>query len=254
MSNQFSSPNHVCMAEMRPNPGHDHLFVVTTAQCNSPSSLSFGVTDWRPLPSFNVHKGAPATPFHHQIQLAAQHRESAKARRRVPTSQRKRTKLSCDACKVKRCKCLRTGPIFSSAYTQDDNSLAPCENCVEAGIECMSTLPRKQRIYGSVEQLGCRYQALDALVFGLCPDLPADATPEELVEYGRRRGVTMPNLGTKFEVSKSLTTSSLNITSPIPPPNASRLIKTTVSNGATTTTTTITSTTTTLCRTPLVVH
>jgi proline utilization trans-activator len=225
MSNSGSNnPNHVYKAEMGPNPGHGDPFAFTAAPYASSSSLSSGVADRRPLPNFDVHKGVPTTPVPSNIQSAAQRRESAKARRRVPTSQRKRTKLSCDACKAKRCKCLRTGPTPDSDDTQDDSHLAPCKNCVDAGIECVTTLPRKQRIYGSVEQLDRRYRALDALVSGLFPDLPSDATPEELVEYGRQRGVAMPDLGTESDAPKSPTTSSLNITSPSSPPNAGRRI------------------------------
>ncbi|ETS75077.1 hypothetical protein PFICI_13561 [Pestalotiopsis fici W106-1] len=224
MSNPGPNPNNVYKPEMGPTPGHGDPFGFTSAPYASSSSLSSGVTDRRPLPNFDVHKGVPATPVPSNIQSAAQRRESAKARRRVPTSQRKRTKLSCDACKAKRCKCLRTGPTPDSDDTQDDSHLAPCKNCVDAGIECVTTLPRKQRIYGSVEQLDRRYRALDALVSGLFPDLPSDATPEELVEYGRQRGVAMPDLGTESDAPKSPTTSSLHITSPSSPPNAGRRI------------------------------
>ncbi|KAI4597244.1 hypothetical protein KJ359_004757 [Pestalotiopsis sp. 9143b] len=214
MADPGSNPNHVYKSEMGSTPGHGDPFAFPTARYTSSSSLSSAVADRRPLPNFDIHKGPAVTPVPSTIQSAAQRRESAKARRRVPTSQRKRTKLSCDACKAKRCKCLRSGPTPDSDDTQDDTHLAPCKNCVDAGIECVTTLPRKQRIYGSVEQLDRRYRALDALVVGLFPDLPPDATPEELIEYGRQRGVAMPDLGGEPEPSKSPTASSLNITSP----------------------------------------
>lgn len=42
-----------------------------------------------------------------------------------------------------------------------------CSNCLSSGIKCQSTLPRKQRVYGSVESLSLRYRALEALVQGL---------------------------------------------------------------------------------------
>jgi proline utilization trans-activator len=45
----------------------------------------------------------------------------------------------------------------------------PCQSCLEVGVSCESTLPRKTRIYGSVETLSLRYRALDALIKGLYP-------------------------------------------------------------------------------------
>lgn len=38
-----------------------------------------------------------------------------------------------------------------------------------SGVQCESKLPRKQRVYGSVETLSLRYRALEALVKGLFP-------------------------------------------------------------------------------------
>ena len=45
----------------------------------------------------------------------------------------------------------------------------PCQSCLEVGVSCESTLPRKTRIYGSVETLSLRYRVLDALIKGLYP-------------------------------------------------------------------------------------
>ena len=45
----------------------------------------------------------------------------------------------------------------------------PCQSCLEVGVSCESTLPRKTRIYGSVETLSLRYRVLDALMKGLYP-------------------------------------------------------------------------------------
>jgi len=45
----------------------------------------------------------------------------------------------------------------------------PCQSCLEVGVNCESTLPRKTRIYGSVETLSLRYRVLDALIKGLYP-------------------------------------------------------------------------------------
>ncbi|KAI0880176.1 uncharacterized protein GGS22DRAFT_193523 [Annulohypoxylon maeteangense] len=124
----------------------------------------------------------------------AQQREQLKARRRVPNSQRKRTQVSCDACKTRRCKCVRlqsTPRAGNDATTHD--YLPPCKLCVETGIPCVTSMPRKQRVYGSVENLDKRYRALEALVSGLFPDLNPRASADELVAFGQDRAIAMPD-------------------------------------------------------------
>ncbi len=71
---------------------------------------------------------------------------------------RKRALVSCDRCKLRRARCIR------------DNPKEPCADCKMSGVQCESKLPRKQRVYGSVETLSLRYRALEALVKGLYPD------------------------------------------------------------------------------------
>ncbi|KAI8937842.1 hypothetical protein NX059_005535 [Plenodomus lindquistii] len=70
---------------------------------------------------------------------------------------RKRALVSCDRCKLRRARCIRDGP--------DE----PCADCKASGTQCESKLPRKQRVYGSVETLSLRYRALESLVKGLFP-------------------------------------------------------------------------------------
>ncbi|KAF1913799.1 fungal-specific transcription factor domain-containing protein [Ampelomyces quisqualis] len=70
---------------------------------------------------------------------------------------RKRALVSCDRCKLRRARCIR------------DNADEPCADCQLSGVQCESKLPRKQRVYGSVETLSLRYRALEALVKGLFP-------------------------------------------------------------------------------------
>jgi len=70
---------------------------------------------------------------------------------------RKRALVSCDRCKLRRARCIRDRP--------DE----PCADCNSSGVACESKLPRKQRVYGSVETLSVRYRALEALVKGLFP-------------------------------------------------------------------------------------
>jgi proline utilization trans-activator len=71
---------------------------------------------------------------------------------------RKRALISCDRCKVRRARCIR------------DNADETCADCRISGVHCESKLPRKQRVYGSVETLSLRYRALEALVKGLFPE------------------------------------------------------------------------------------
>jgi proline utilization trans-activator len=71
---------------------------------------------------------------------------------------RKRALVSCDRCKVRRARCIR------------ENADEICADCRISGVHCESKLPRKQRVYGSVETLSLRYRALEALVKGLFPE------------------------------------------------------------------------------------
>lgn len=117
-------------------------------------------------------------------------------RRTVPNELRKRTSKSCDLCKTRRVKCVR--PI-----TEDgENTLAPCENCTTLQVACQSALPRKTRIYGSLESLSARYRLLEALVKALFPG--RDINDEQLAEIAREYGVSIPTIHPSEE-SSSLT-------------------------------------------------
>ncbi|KAK6614187.1 C6 transcription factor [Botrytis cinerea] len=97
---------------------------------------------------------------------------------RIADHLRKRALVSCDRCKKRRVRCSRVG---------ED----PCENCVEARVECKSTLPRKTRIYGSVETLSMRYRVLDALVKGLLPNKDTNEI-DVLYEIAAEHKITLP--------------------------------------------------------------
>ena len=90
--------------------------------------------------------------------------DSAKGKKtgkaRIPDHLRRRALVSCDRCKKRRIRCLRSSG-------SDANEA--CQSCLEVGVNCESTLPRKTRIYGSVETLSLRYRVLDALIKGLYP-------------------------------------------------------------------------------------
>ncbi|RYO93131.1 hypothetical protein DL766_004821 [Monosporascus sp. MC13-8B] len=74
---------------------------------------------------------------------------------------------------------------------------------------------RTQRVYGSVENLDKRYRSLEALVSGLFPAL-AKASAEDLVEFGRSKGITMPDFNDTSEQTRpsSAGPSGTTITSP----------------------------------------
>lgn len=80
-----------------------------------------------------------------------------RSRDKVDPAPRKRALVSCDRCKVRRARCIR------------DNPDEPCTDCKVSGVLCESKLPRKQRVYGSVETLSLRYRALESLVKGVFP-------------------------------------------------------------------------------------
>ena len=98
---------------------------------------------------------------------------------RVPERQRRRAAVSCDFCKHRRAKCIRGLPQ------------EPCTNCVANRIKCESTLPRKQRVYGSIESLSIRYRALDALVRGLFQDENINDL-DTLYRIGEEKHISMP--------------------------------------------------------------
>lgn len=80
---------------------------------------------------------------------------------RIPDHLRRRALASCDRCKKRRIRCSRSGG-------SDANE--SCQSCLDVAVACESTLPRKTRIYGSIETLSVRYRVLDALIKGLYPD------------------------------------------------------------------------------------
>ncbi|KAJ9193460.1 transcriptional regulator family: Fungal Specific TF [Paecilomyces variotii] len=108
--------------------------------------------------------------------------EPRRSRRRVPEELRKRTELSCDLCRKRRCKCVRR---------KADES---CRTCQQNNVECVSTFRRKTRLYGSLETVRDRYRCLEAIVNSAFPDEPT-RTVEDLLSLGQRHGFAMPQTG-----------------------------------------------------------
>ncbi|KAF2654581.1 hypothetical protein K491DRAFT_693763 [Lophiostoma macrostomum CBS 122681] len=92
---------------------------------------------------------------------------------------RKRALVSCDRCKLRRARCVRT---------RLDEA---CADCVASGLTCEQKLPRKQRIYGSVESLSLRFRALECLVKGLFPGEDISDT-DTLFKIAASRQIEMP--------------------------------------------------------------
>jgi proline utilization trans-activator len=92
---------------------------------------------------------------------------------------RKRALVSCDRCKLRRARCIR------------DNADEPCVDCRISGVNCESKLPRKQRVYGSVETLSLRYRALESLVKGLFPQENTQDT-NVVFQLAATRNIPMP--------------------------------------------------------------
>ncbi|THU94007.1 hypothetical protein K435DRAFT_967041 [Dendrothele bispora CBS 962.96] len=101
-------------------------------------------------------------PGHSQAQEASSSLTSsadARSKRRVSESLRRRTEVSCDRCKIRKFRRVRSS-----------GEKRPCAACAQAAEICESTLPRKQRVYASINQLSIRYRALDHLLRQLLPD------------------------------------------------------------------------------------
>ncbi|OAA55867.1 Transcription factor [Niveomyces insectorum RCEF 264] len=85
-------------------------------------------------------------------------------RRLVPDQLRKRAAVSCDFCKVRRRKCIRTTPQ------------GPCRLCRDNGVECVASIPRKPRSQASSEDRCPRCRVLDDLFRHLFPGVAVDDT------------------------------------------------------------------------------
>ncbi|TAQ91361.1 hypothetical protein B7494_g283 [Chlorociboria aeruginascens] len=103
---------------------------------------------------------------------------------RIPDHLRRRTLVSCDRCKKRRIRCIKA----VDAHGQES-----CQSCLDIAVTCESTLPRKTRIYGSVETLSLRYRVLDALIKGLYPQRDTDNI-DTLYEIAESQDIMIPDL------------------------------------------------------------
>jgi proline utilization trans-activator len=105
---------------------------------------------------------------------------SKKAKRRVPDTQRQRVSVSCDRCKIRKIRCIRP-----SGSNDGD-----CAACAQLNLACEATLPRKQRVYASYDQLQLRYRLLDGLVKKLFPGENVE-TVEGILDLANRQGIEL---------------------------------------------------------------
>jgi proline utilization trans-activator len=141
----------------------------------------------RPGSSSNIGRSTEAGPSSQRFVLGeslavkmSQADGGDNRRRRVPDELRQRSEISCDRCKKRKRRCIRS---------PDDEKCAACE---EAGAECQSTLPRKRRNLPS--QLSLRYATLDAIIRKTYPDVDTDDM-EQLQRIAEELGVDIPVRG-----------------------------------------------------------
>lgn len=107
------------------------------------------------------------------------HPPQKKLKRRVPDTHRQRVSVSCDRCKVRKIRCIRIS---------GEND--PCAACAQLSLDCESTLPRKQRVYASYDQLQLRYRALDTLIKRLYPGENVESV-DDICELARKQGIDL---------------------------------------------------------------
>lgn len=121
-------------------------------------------------------------------------------RRVVPKELRKKALFSCDLCKKKKVACKRT--IKGNNARHEDTTVA-CDSCIKRGHECTTTIKRKRRQMGPVENIGLHYKCLSSLVQGLFPDLDVNNI-DLLIEVGLKMQIDMPSRETLSQNSTDL--------------------------------------------------
>lgn len=101
-------------------------------------------------------------------------------RRLVAPDKRKKASFSCDRCKVRKIACHRQDPS------------SPCTGCTKTGINCATTIKRKKKIRGPIENIGLHYKCLHVLVKNLFPDVDVNNI-DALIDIGERHGILMPS-------------------------------------------------------------
>ena len=156
--------------------------MTTTASASTVTSLSMPTAPAATVSSNHQHRGTTTTTTTTTTTITAAATATTAtttSSRRVPLDKRKRTETSCDKCKSRKQKC-RKEPGHDA-----------CRYCFNHGIECLTTQPRKKRLYGSVEGLGNRLALLESLVKGLLPEADVSSI-DEMRQLGHSLGIALP--------------------------------------------------------------
>lgn len=101
-------------------------------------------------------------------------------RRLIPPDKRKKASFSCDRCKIRKIACHRKSPSLC------------CAGCEKVGASCETTIKRKKKIRGPIENIGLHYKCLLALIQYLFPEIDVNNI-DALIDVGERNGVSMPS-------------------------------------------------------------
>ncbi|ODV95639.1 hypothetical protein PACTADRAFT_69133 [Pachysolen tannophilus NRRL Y-2460] len=130
-------------------------------------------------------------------------------RRVVKAEDRKRALFSCDRCKVRKIACQR---ISDDSNLKHDTKTA-CVQCKKSNLECTTTIKRKKRVHGPIENIGLHYKCLLTIVGGLYPDKDVNNI-DVLIELGTSLNLKMPSRdGISKEEENSLKDIAILLTS-----------------------------------------
>lgn len=109
---------------------------------------------------------------------------TTRKRRLVKPENRKKALHSCDLCRKKKLACRRS--------SNNLESLDPCIRCTQLGIECKTTLKRRKRSLGPLDNVDLHYKCLFHLVKGLFPTVDVSSI-DSLMELGESFNIVMPH-------------------------------------------------------------
>jgi hypothetical protein len=118
----------------------------------------------------------------------------------VDPEKRQRAAFSCDRCKTRKTKCVR---IVPEGEHQLEDKTHPCTLCTKAGEQCVTSVPRRRRVYGSFENLGIHYQTVVSLVQGLYPDFDINDVGQ-LIKLGTELGINMATSENAMEMESKI--------------------------------------------------
>ncbi|ODV86875.1 hypothetical protein CANARDRAFT_21858 [[Candida] arabinofermentans NRRL YB-2248] len=117
-------------------------------------------------------------------------------RRIVSSENRKRALFSCDRCKLRKTKCKR---LLDNDLRYDN--ITPCIQCSKANVSCTTSIPRKKRVYGPIENITLHYKCLLTIVTGLFPNLDV-YNIDELIDFGKSYKFDMPSIDSNDDIQE----------------------------------------------------